>query len=187
MPNETRKDLLAQVKERCLAERSVATRERFDKFIQDAADTWHARMITVLRNHWWSEIVGDLETTMATLIPDPTYKFYGGKGLRKISNVTTTVQTRAMYASLYDAGYFPGGVLEDMRIACGDRGVMLEATLTNVLPGAAFDLPDMKIDPKAAYQNTCDSIQSQPFDRATGLMQGEVVYMSDIRDVFAVR
>ncbi len=178
-------DFLAQVKERGLAERTVATRERFDKFIRDAVDQWHVQMLTVLRDHWWSEIVGDIETTMATLVPDPVYHFYGRS--LNVSDVNTTAAARAMYTSLYDAGYYPGGVMENMRIACADWGIVVEAELTTVLPGAAFNLPHVQIDPALPYQNTCYSMQSQPFDRATGLMKGEIVYMSDLTEIFIAR
>ncbi|WP_257540943.1 hypothetical protein [Sphingobium sp. CFD-1] len=178
-------DYLAQVKERCLAERTVATRERYDKFIHDAIDPWHKHMLTVLRDHWWSEIIGDVDATMATLVKDPVYQFHGGSLHTAVVN--TTEAAREMYASLYDAGYYPGGVLENMRIACADWGVVIESDLTSVLPGAAFNLPNMRIDPALPYQSTSQAMQSQPFDRETGLMKGEIVYLGDITEIFIAR
>lgn len=176
-------DWLAQVKERCLAERSVATRLEFDKHIQAATNPWHAQMLSTLRDHWWSEIVGELETTMATLAPNPVYRSYGTQAFGPPMTINTTEEARKMYSALYDAGYFPGGVMDNMRIAFADWGVMIEASLTNVLPGAFFNLPQMQLDPALPYQFTCQTVQSQPFDRATGLMKGEILYWGDPMDI----
>jgi hypothetical protein len=54
----TEVDLLAAVKERSLAEGSVATRRELDQLIRAASDPWHCRMLTTLRDHWWLLALG---------------------------------------------------------------------------------------------------------------------------------
>lgn len=176
-----------QVRERCLAERTAATYIEFQARIDALTDDWHRHMLTTLCRHWWSEIVGDLETTMATLVAEPYYRFYGTRSLGTSTEVKGGVATRAMYSSLYDAGYFPGGVLDDVRIAFADWGLFVEAKVTNVLPGAALNLPGLRIDSNAAYQNTCQTAQVHAFDRESGLLLGEIVYLDDPIEVFMAR
>ena len=187
MAEDTDAGLLTQVRERSLAERSVACYRTLQR-LQDNADTdWHRHMLHTFRRHWWSEIVGDIEATMSTLIAEPRYRFHGSKAFGTTSEIRGGEATRTMYSSLYDAGYFPGGVLDDIRIAFADWGIFIEAKVTSVLPGAALNISGLKLRPDAAYQSTCQTAQIHEFDRDQGLMVGEVVYWDDPTQVFPAR
>jgi hypothetical protein len=179
--------LISQVRERCLAAQICETRQWIDGQILAATNDWHLRMLTTYRDHWWAEIIGDLDGVMATLAPDPTYRAYGGRAFGNLK-INTTAEARDLYRSLFDAGYFPAGPLHEARYAMGDWGMMIEGVTTAVLPGTFFALPELNLQPATPYQASWHLMGIHPMDRNTGLMTAEILYVSDpIAIVPAVR
>ncbi len=80
-------DLLAQVRERSLAQRSVAFYRGFQQHVDAAQTDWRREMLDTIMRHWWSEIIGDLEMTMGTLVPEPYYCFHGSNAFGTVSEV----------------------------------------------------------------------------------------------------
>lgn len=162
-----------------LVERAYEALQTMDAVIDALTVPWHQQMARVVREHYRAEIVGDLEAIMATLAPDPVYRFYGSRLFPAIE-IDTTEQARAMYGSIIDMGYAPAGALDDQRWAFGDWGVVLQGVPTTVVPGLFLAENNPDIDPDKAYEITYQIIQTHDFDPAVGLMAGEIVYFGEL-------
>jgi hypothetical protein len=166
--------------EPCLAEASYATLAKINAMIDGLTDEWQRKILTNWRDHYWGEVVGDLDGIMATLAPDPVYKLTNPHGVRSFD---TTEGARALYAGLIDIGYRPAGPMTDIKVAFADWGLMAQGATTGVYPGTALRGPD--IDPKASYRVTRNIMESHPYT-PDGLMAGEIVFMSEPTEVVRV-
>ena len=89
-----------------------------DELIERTTNTRHRAMLQNFRTHIIAEVTGDLETIMATLVPEPTYHTYSPGS--PLTGPVGQQQTRAFYQNMFDHGY---NVLEkeiDRLYVCDD-------------------------------------------------------------------
>lgn len=149
-------------------------------------DPWHRAMFSNWRDHYWAEVMGDLKGIMATLAPDPVYRFYGSDALGDTPDMNATADVRAMYGGFIAMGFRPAGPVDDLIVAFSDAHLMLQFRLTCIYPGAVLKLSGGAIDPAAAYRVTLRVSESHPYDKASGLMGGETVFLSAPEEVVRV-
>lgn len=147
-----------------------------DAIIAQLVDPWHRRMAAVVREHSRAEMIGDVDAIMATLAPDPKYRFHGATFFEPFE-IDTTGGARTMYEAIVASGYLPAGAFDDQKWYFNDHGVVLQGRPTTIVPGAGLKPIDgLTIDPAMAYRIRYPLIQSHGFDPAVGLMEGEIVY-----------
>lgn len=155
-----------------LAEECYAGLAEINKTIDAISDPWHRTMALNWRDHYWAEVIGDLDAIMKTLAKDPVYHVYGGI----VFHASTTEEAYQAYSGLINEGYRPAGAVRNARFAFADWGLVVEFTHRIVYPGKLLSGPD--IDPDAAYLLTVEFMESHPYDRKDGLMGGENVFTS---------
>jgi hypothetical protein len=153
-----------------------------EAIVAAVSDPWHRQMAGVVFEHYRAEVVGDLDAIIATLVPEPAYRLHGSSLFGPIET-TTAEETIALYKPLIDLGYPPAAALEGQRWAFADWGVVVQGTQTLVLPGAAFPGADATVDRSKAYLISYPLVGLHPFDRASGLMKGEIVFFGDLEQM----
>lgn len=175
-------DLKALIPERSLADAIMVSRGWLDGEIAKATSERHRHIITQYRDHWWGEVIGDLEMVMATMAPDPYYRAYGSKAFGEFK-INTTEETREFYAALFASGYYPAGAFTETRCAVADWGLMVEAVNTAIIPGSFF--PNFNLVPAQAYKASWRLVGVHPFNKE-GLMEAEILYVNDPHEIVAV-
>lgn len=135
------------------------------------------RMLAAWRKHYHSEAIGDLDTTMATMPPDPYYRFYGTNVFGVMEPINSADAARAMYQSMLDAGLLAAAPFEDERWAFDDDILMLEATFTGLFPGAGLINYDPSLSPDALYLVRWKMATIHPYDEQDRML-AEIIYSS---------
>jgi len=146
-----------------------------DELIERTTDSRHLAMLRNFRTHIIAEVTGDLETIMATLVPEPVYHTYSPGS--PLTGPVGQQQTRAFYQNMFDHGY---NVLEkaiDRLYVCDDY-VFNDGWMYTVFPGSELASRGLPVDATASYLYTNRTAAVLPY---TGegddvLMAGEDVY-----------
>jgi len=146
-----------------------------DELIERTTNTRHLAMLQNFRTHIIAEVTGDLETIMATLVPEPTYHTYSPGS--PLTGPVGQQQTRAFYQNMFDHGY---NVLEkeiDRLYVCDDY-VFNDGWMYTVFPGSELAARGLPVDPGASYLYTNRTAAVLPYvgDGDDVLMAGEDVY-----------
>ncbi|WP_109527497.1 hypothetical protein [Nocardia aurea] len=124
------------------------TRSRLEKLIADTeAPRWRLGLEDFLQ-HWWAEVIGDLDAAMAAFESDVVFRTYGSMGT---SEEFTLEQRKAVYQAIQDAGMCAGGSWDNERFYFGDAGISMDATWTFVHYGAMLADHPEPVDPGALY------------------------------------
>jgi hypothetical protein len=155
-----------------------ATLERVDAMADAVADPQHRAMLRVWRDHFFGELVGDLDLTMSTMPDNPRYRTYGSQAFRSF-DYDTADEARSVYEEVLKVGLVPGCALEDERWSFGSWGLHMEGTCTAVFPGAWLINYDSTLDPEGLFLVRWNGSHIFPFDTERMLMMGEIVYLAD--------
>jgi len=138
----------------------------------------HKHMLSVVRDHYWAEVVWDVPAIMATLSPTAPihYRFHGGAflGLDGMT-VETRETTQALYESTRDVGVTIGP-MEQMKCAVGANGTFQEVLVSAVFPGSLMPGLADQVDPEKFYLVSWYQSVYNPFDEENRYMTGEIVY-----------
>jgi hypothetical protein len=157
---------------------ALECRDRLDATIASLENDMHRRWLQNWRDHWWAEVICDLDTIIGTLAPDPVYRLYGTSKFGPPVEINTTEEARAMYQSTIDQGVSPAGRPRDERWAFGDWGLTLECQHTIIFTGAMLAYADASLDADGLYRVTHRMSTLHPYDERA-LMMGEILYFSD--------
>ena len=147
--------------EPCLAEASYATLAEINALIDGLTDEWQRKILTNWRDHYWGEVIGDLDGIMATLAPEPVYKLDQPQWRAQLSD--TTEGARALYAGLIDIGYRPAGPMTDIKVAFAEWGLMAqELHHRESIPARPCVRPGHRSF-KASYRVTRNIMESHPY------------------------
>jgi hypothetical protein len=150
------------------------TRSRLEKLIADVPEPrWRLGLEGFLQ-HWWGEVIGDLDTAMAVFTSDTEFRTYGSLGA---SAESTVEERRAVYQAIADAGMCMGGSWDNERFLFGDWGILLEATWTFVHYGAMIPDNPEPLDPAALYLVQRPLALILPLTEE-GHLKGEVLYVA---------
>jgi hypothetical protein len=158
--------------------RARETIARIDALIGTLANPHHKAMLSAFRTHWWSEVLGDIDTAMSVLPPDTIFKATGAVPSGQPFEVHTAAEQRAIYQVQLDAGLTPAaGSFQDERWAFAEWGMMLEANWIFVLYGkmiAAYG----SFEPERLYLVKVPCVAVIPY-RGGGLLGGEIFYIGN--------
>ncbi|MDB5686359.1 MAG: hypothetical protein JWR77_948 [Rhizorhabdus sp.] len=149
---------------------------RLNARIEAQADPVHRAWLTVYRDHWWGEVIGDVDAVMATMSHGPiSYSFDGHPFMVPdggIAAVESYDDTRLMYEGVVALGVKMAGPIDGERIAIDEHGIIIYCTLTTIYPGVYLTKHKEPVDPDALYLVRWPNITMIKFD-ADGLMMGE--------------
>jgi hypothetical protein len=151
-------------------------RVRMDQRIAAETIPEHRRMLELWRDHWWGEVVYDIDAIMATVTPEISYRWHGTAAFGPGIVIDSEAAAREMYLAQFAAGLMPGAPFDAERIALGSWGMAWDARFTMAFPGSAVAVPGATLAPDRLYLMQLDMAVFHPFDRETGKMAGEIMY-----------
>ena len=150
--------------------------ERLDARIAATANPQHKRWLTTHRNHWWGEVINDVDMVMATMSHGPiSYTFDGHPFMNDggtMAKVKTWADTKAMYDGVVAMGVRMAGPLDEERIFFDEHGLSVHCILSTIYPGAWLGNHSEPVDPDGVYLVRWPSLTTVRFD-ADDLMMGE--------------
>jgi hypothetical protein len=150
---------------------------RLNARIEATADPRRRRWLSVYRDHWWGEVVGDVEAVMATMSRGPIrYSFDGHPFMvaSDLNRIETYEDTRRMYQGVVDLGVKMAGPVDRERITFDDEGLIVACILTAIYPGIFLSEQGGPVDSRGFYLLRWPNVTMVRFD-AAGLMMGEEI------------
>lgn len=152
---------------------------RLDARIAAEADPRRKGWLQTYRNHWWNEVIGDVDGVMATMSHGPnSYSFDGHPFMAPedgLASIATHDDTRRMYEGVVALGVKMAGPADEVRITFDDEGIIVYCVLSAIYPGLFLSRHSEPVDPKALYLLRWPNITMVRFDEH-GLMKGEDVF-----------
>ncbi|MCI0997740.1 hypothetical protein [Pseudomonas corrugata] len=154
------------------------TLARMDKRIAEEKNPRYKKWIQVNRDHWWGEVINDLDMVMGTMSRGPIRYSYDGHPFMQppagsLSLINSIEATREMYASILQVpGARAAGPMDNERFMLDDRGMFVYGLLTCVFPGVFITQHSEPIDPEGLYLVRVPNMTMVRFDE-NDLMQGE--------------
>lgn len=149
---------------------------RLDARIAAEPDVRRKGWLTTHRNHWWGEVINDVDMVMATMSHGPiSYSFDGHPFMSPEGGMATIVDragTRAMYEGVVALGVRMAGPFDDERLAFDEQGIIVRAILSAIYPGVFLARHTEPVDPAGVYLVRWPNVTMMQFD-AEGLMMGE--------------
>jgi len=134
------------------------------------------RMLQIWLDHWWAEVVYDIDTVCATLSEDVAYRSYGAVTFGGDIRIDGIDAAAAMYRALFARGLMPGGPFDQERISFGDWGLHMDAVFTSVFPGDMLPGLALRPDPDALYLIRWHMAVAHPMDLRRSVMRAEIMY-----------
>jgi len=132
--------------------------------------------LSTYRDHWWGEVVGDVDAVMATMSRGPiSYTFDGHPFMVPdvgMAAVETYEDTRRMYEGVVALGVKMAGPVDDERVSFDEHGVIVSCVLTTIYPGVYLTKHSEPVDPEGLYLLRWPNVTIVRFDK-DGLMMGE--------------
>ncbi len=154
---------------------------RIDALILTLENPRDRAMLQIFRDHWWAEVVVDVDTLVALMPDDDATYYFGGYGLMIPEPVVHVGSTaiRAMFQAIADWGVPVAGAIDDERFAFGDWGMTFEGVLSSIYPGKF--LPGAPgVDPEQHYFVQWKIMSSYPIDLDRKVMLGGNVYIGSL-------
>lgn len=149
---------------------------RIDRRIAEEQNPRYRKWIEVNRDHWWGEVIGDLDMVMRTMSHGPIRYSYDGHPFMApegdMGHVNSHAVTRQMYEGIQSAGVRAAGPFDDERFLLDDRGMFVYGILTVVFPGSFLTHPPEPVDPEGLYLIRVPNLTMVQFDEHD-LMMGE--------------
>lgn len=149
---------------------------RLDARIAAETDPRRKGWLTTHRNHWWGEVINDVDMVMATMSHGPiSYSFDGHPFMTAesgMANIVDRAGTRAMYEGVVALGVRMAGPFDEERLAFDEQGMIVRAILSAIYPGVFLTRHTEPVDPAAVYLARWPNVTMTRFD-ADGLMMGE--------------
>lgn len=148
---------------------------RLNARIEALTDPRQRAWLSTHRDHWWAEVIGDVDAVMATMSHGPIrYTFDGHPFMAAegMSEVKTYEDTRRMYQGVTDFGIKMAGPADDERILFDDDGLCVACILTAIYPGVFLTKYDPSLKADSVYLLRWPNVTFIKFD-SDGLMMGE--------------
>src|SRR3546814_18632353 len=105
------------------------TLARLEKRIAEERDPRRKAWLSTYRNHWWGEVIGDVDQVMATMTHGPIrYSFDGHPYMVPDSGLAAMTDwggTRAMYEGVVGMGVRRAGALDEGRSLSDEAGMAI--------------------------------------------------------------
>lgn len=149
---------------------------RLDARIAGETDARRKGWLTMHRDHWWGEVINDVDMVMATMSHGPiSYSFDGHPFMTPESGmmqIADRAGARAMYEGVVAMGVRMAGPFDDERLLFDEHGIVASAVLSAVYPGVFLTRHTEPVDPAGVYLVRWPNVTMMRFD-ADGLMMGE--------------
>lgn len=149
---------------------------RLEARIKAETDPKRRSWLITYRNHWWNEVIGDVDAVMATMSRGPiNYRFDGHPFVTpdaSLASVQSYKDTRKMYDGVVATGVKMAGSVDDERIAFDEHGLLISSVLTSIYPGIYLSKHREPVDPAGFYLVRWWNLTMIRFDEE-GLMMGE--------------
>ena len=149
---------------------------RLEKRIAEQSDPQRKAWLSTYRDHWWGEVINDVEMVMATMSEGPIrYTFDGHPFMTPDSNmgsINDLAGTRAMYEGVVAMGVRMAGPLDEERILFDEHGICISGILSAIYPGVYLTKHSEPVDPEGLYLARWPNFTLIRFD-SEGLMMGE--------------
>lgn len=149
---------------------------RLERRIAGEPDARRRGWLTTYRDHWWGEVIGDVDLVMTTMSRGPIrYTFDGHPFMvpdSALAAVETYEQTRAMYDSVVSLGVRMAGPVDEERILFDDQGIVVCCILTTIYPGLYLTKHSEPVDQDGVYMVRWPNVTIVRFDDHE-LMMGE--------------
>ena len=144
--------------------------------IDAAEDDGVRHALTLVARHVAAEVVGDVEGILATLVPEPTYRFWGAGGRPGFTGVDGV---RGFYGKLIGSGKNRLDYALT-RVVADASAVVTEGVVHHVLDGADLvGRVDAAVEPGHWYHVTYQALIVWPVDPLLGLLCGEEAYLGE--------
>jgi hypothetical protein len=151
--------------------------ERLNARIDATTEPRRKRWLSVYRDHWWGEVVGDVEAVMATMSRGPIHYSFDGHPFMAaggLQAIETYEDTRRMYQGVVDLGVKMAGPVDGERITFDEEGLIVACILSTIYPAVFLSEHAGPIDPGGFYLLRWPNVTMIRFDDA-GLMKGEEI------------
>ncbi|MDH3644885.1 MAG: nuclear transport factor 2 family protein [Gammaproteobacteria bacterium] len=148
-----------------------------DKFISTQSNPTHKALLETVQEHMRTEVRGEHQGLMATLVDDPQYHMWGGpadtgpKGRQAVSD---------FYQAMFDANG-QNFEFEVRKVIVDDNGVVTEGVLRTAVGGAGVlaagveEVEGEAVDPEGTYVNEGQLLTVWPAGEG-GKLVGEDIY-----------
>lgn len=151
---------------------------RLDARIEALDDPRHKGWLTTYRNHWWGEVINDVDMVMATMSRGPIHYSFDGHPFMSdggtMAAIKTWDDTKAMYDGVVALDVRMAGPLDEERVLFDEHGVSIQGILSTIYPGVFLGNHSEPVDPAGKYLVRWPSVTNIRFD-AEGLMKGEEI------------
>jgi len=154
---------------------------RIDAQIAALSNPRDRALLQIFRDHWWAEVVVDVDTLVALMPDDDAVYYFGGNGLMMPEAVEHRgpAAIRTMFQTIADMGVPVAGAIEDERFGFSDWGLMFEGVLSSIYPGKF--LPGAPgVEPDQTYFVQWRIMSSYPVDLDRKVMLGGNVYIGSL-------
>lgn len=148
--------------------------------IEVATDDRTRHALQLVAEHVVAEVEGDVERLLKTLVPEPTYRFWGAGGRPGFHGEQGV---RAFYDHLIGTGKNRLDYVLD-RVVADAATVVTDGVIHHVLDGADLvGRVSTEIEAGHWYHVTYRSLIVWPIDPASGLLTGEEVHLGEDHQV----
>lgn len=160
------------------------TLARMNQRIASEPNPKYKKWMEVNRDHWWGEVIGDLDLTESMLSKGPIRYTYDGHPFMlpdgmafrdSMPGVTTRAAARQMYESIQARGARAAGPFDDERFLIDEKGMLLYGILTTVFPGSFITRHSEPIDPKGLYLVRVANLTMVWFDEEDKMKGEEII------------
>lgn len=141
---------------------------RLDARIAKLSDPRHAAWLTAYRNHWWGEVINDVDMVMATMSRGPIRYIFDGHPFMSDGGTMAAVRswddTKAMYDGVVALGVRMAGPFDEERVFFDEYGVSVTCILSAVYPGVFLSNYSETIERDGFYLIRWPSITNVRFD-----------------------
>lgn len=149
---------------------------RLDSRIGALNDARQKAWLTTYRNHWWGEVINDVDMIMATMSRGPiSYTFDGHPFMNDggtMAKLRTYDDTKAMYEGVIAMGVRLAGPIDEERAFFDEQGLSVNGILSAIYPGIFLGNYSETIDSDGFYLVRWRNFTMIRFDEQ-GLMMGE--------------
>lgn len=154
-----------------------ASLARLDARIAGEADP-RRQWLSTYRDHWWGEVIGDVDMVMRTMSHGPIrYSFDGHPFMVPdggMAAIESWQDTKRMYERVVALGVRMAGPIDEERIAFDEHGIIVFCVLSTIYPGLYLIRHSEPVDPDGLYMVRWPNVTVIRFDEA-GLMMGEEI------------
>lgn len=127
-------------------------------------------------DHVVAEVAGDIDSVLATLVPEPSYRIWGASDS---TGPVGSTQVRAFYDNLVGTGKNRLDY-ELTRVVADASAVVTEGRFHHVFDGASLlGRINADVRPEGWYHVAYQALVVWPIDSASGLLAGEDIYAGE--------